>query len=122
MSYYYIKAADKYVTVDQKDYKVKTVKGNHGDDYKWLVSPVDADTFTVRHDVTNCYLEIPATGTVNAITSENNNTTLSLSISDDATISNHVLKEPAYFMISGDNGVTTTDATKASKFSIKTSQ
>jgi len=122
MSYYYIqvsgKAAGKYLTVDQEDHEVKVVEGTASNDYKWNMDPLQINQLVVRHHATNRYLEIPATGPVNAITSKNNNTTLSFSISDATQISNNVLEKPAFLVIVVNKAVTTTDAAQATKFSI----
>lgn len=67
MSYYYIKAAGKFVTVDLRNYKVKTMEGNASDDYKWMLEPLETNLFVVRHAATKRYLELPSDGPVNAI-------------------------------------------------------
>ena len=120
MSYYYIKvsgeAADKYLTVDQEDNEVKAVEGAASNDYKWDMDPLQINQLVVRHHATNRYLEIPADGPANAITSKNNNTTLSFSLDGATPIANNVLETPTFLKIVGEEGITTTDTSQATKF------
>ena len=126
MMSYYIRvpgeSAGKFLTVDQEDYEVKVVEGTASNDNKWNTESLNINELVVRDDVTNCYLCIPADGPVNAIKSNNNNTTLSLSISDDTQIANNVLEEPAFLAIFANRDLSTTDASKATKFSIKSAE
>ena len=123
---YYIRvsgeSAGKFLTVDQEDYEVKVVEVTASNDNKWNMEPLNINELVVRHDVTNRYLEIPADGRVNVIRAKNNNTTLSLSIFDDTQIANNVLEKPAFLVIFANRALSTTDATKATKFSIKSAE
>ena len=123
---YYIRvsgeSAGKFLTVDQEDYEVKVVETTASNDNKWNMEPLNINELVVRHDVTNRYLEIPADGRVNVIRAKNNNTTLSFSISDDTQIANNVLEEHAFFAIFANRALSTTDAKKATQFSIKSAE
>lgn len=125
MSYYIRVSGEstgKFLTVDQEDYEVKVLEVTTSNDNKWNMEPLNINELVVRYDVTHCYLKIPANGPVNAIKSQNNNTNLSLSISDDTQIANNVLEKPAFLVIFANRALSTTDATKATKFSIKSAE
>ena len=115
---YYIKTAGTFLTVDLRNYTVKTVQGNASDDYKWTLQPLETNQFVVRHDATRRFLELPPNGPVRGITEKNDNTTLSFTIDDATRISNNALANPEFLKIVANNGVTTTDAALATTFSI----